>query len=91
MSAWAKPGVRCVCIKNSTRIINYQGMPPFLKGQTFTIAGVVQNEFGVALYFEERGPNQWAHISGFRPLIERTQEQDLEHFLPLLNTVEEPA
>jgi len=84
VSAWARPGVKCVCVKNSVRTVNDLGLPPFVKGQVFTITKVEESPiYGTLLYFVER-PRQWGHINGFRPLVTRTEQQDVALFHHLL-------
>jgi hypothetical protein len=56
----------------------YSGEPCLLFEEVFNGMNAAGREFG---FF----------ISRFRPITTRTQEQDVEQFLPLLNTVEEPA
>lgn len=100
MSAWAKPGVKCVCTKKSWSVFCPGGiLPSFAQVLTIRAVEIIGDDLG--LLFDEivNEPSQYADsygevnfsICNFKPLITRTQEQDLEHFLPLLNTVEEPA
>lgn len=82
MSAWAKPGVKCVCVADETRRLNDKGLPPFRKGEVLTISDVAEwPGFGLMLYFVERGPEQCGHIAGFRPVISKSQEQDVGLFV----------
>lgn len=94
MSAWAKPGVKCVCIDDGWSETTAEGgwLPnriPMIH-EVLTVAGAVQKYGSVFLFFVEI-PGGGFHIECFRPLVQHTQEQDLEHFLPLLDSVEEAA
>lgn len=92
MSAWAKPGVKVVCVADAIGCMNPLGFPLFKKGQVFTIAFVNQDPFlGLFLGFVELDRRNTGHINGFRPLVEGAEEIDLAMFRQLLNTVEEPA
>lgn len=85
MSAWAKPGVKCVCIADAVGSINYLGFPRFRKGQIFTIDFLDHDEtYGLFLGFVGLSPRHLGHIGGFRPLVTRTLDQDVELFRPLL-------
>ena len=96
MSTWAKPGVKCVCVDASPDFYGEQS--GLAQGQVYTVKGDGgRDAFGVfgirlveiATRFDRYGLG--FNVNRFRPIVTRTQEQDLEHFLPLLNTVEEPA
>lgn len=80
MASWARPGVRCICIADPVRIVNDQGFRPFRRGEVLSIASSRITEFGLVLYFREREPNHWGHVDGFRPLVTRSQEQDMGLF-----------
>lgn len=98
MSSWVKPGVKCVCIDGgSPRSRGFE-----LFGQ-FPVTGGIHTVDSVFLSATDPGKTLlrlselkvdlrygW-DAARFRPLVTRTQEQDLEHFLTILNTVEEPA
>ena len=63
-------GMVVACIKDSMRVVNYLGYPPFRKGEILTISGMERVEpWGLMLYFVERSPNQRGHHLGFRPLV----------------------
>lgn len=81
MSAWAKPGVKVVCIADAIGSVKSMGFPLFKKGQIFTIAFVDECSYGKFLGFVEEHPLHTGHINGFRPLITKTQEQDLALFV----------
>lgn len=91
MSGWARPGVKCVCVDASdTRFGD-----PLFEGVIYTVAAVPvgrdsQGNNGVVL--EEARSDHWTgayKLRRFRPLVPpKTQEQDMEHFLPLLKTRE---
>lgn len=101
MSSWAKPGVKCVCLDD-----RWEGASPLKKGATYTIHAITLGEGrhpGVKvtrgmglLLVEAENPHQPSvgfSAARFRPLITRTQEQDLELFRHHLsgNSLSEPA
>lgn len=94
MAHWAKPGVKCVCIRrDGFKDMAGECEPVF--GGHYTIRTCHIGRFGLLyLRFEEiRNPVRFYgavftecsfNATGFRPLVTRTQEQDLQHFVPLL-------
>lgn len=91
MSSWAKPGVKCVCIRAFNYPSNRYQLP--VKGQVYTVRNVEPGE-GV---YAHAGPfirlveltNPPHHSDGvepsfqasfFRPLITKTQEDDVAMF-----------
>ena len=94
-SRWAAPGVRCVCVDarpgehpDSIHTV------PFVKNGIYTIYAlkaigdvpVVQVD-GHGLDGRVYAANGWwIRLSRFRPLVSRTQSEDLGLFLPLLTT-----
>lgn len=95
MSAWAKPGVKCVCVDAA----GTWGPDAPIENAVYTVRRVWVDEDGdtvmdfVELQRRQEACEAWGRQLGyfvhrFRPLITRTQEQDLEHFLPLLKTKE---
>lgn len=87
--SWAKPGVKVVCIKDTFIEIDPPKLKftPFRKGEIYTISSVeIDPEYGLFLTFVGRSPYNWGHINGFRPIITKTQKQDVAIFAPLLNT-----
>lgn len=81
VSAWAKPGVKCVCVDAEwyAEDLGSRRTPDPIKGQTYTIDEVVDGGEYIGIvgfsltYFE---------TSGFRPLI--TQQDDVALFTHLL-------
>ncbi|WP_108397581.1 hypothetical protein [Devosia submarina] len=67
----------------------YLGLP--VVGGVYVVTGIGPHRFGGSALSLQGYGSCGFHSDFFRPLVTRTQEQDLEHFLPLLNTVEEPA
>lgn len=102
MTAWVKPGAKCVYIGvPSWARPNWQGIATPVLNHVYSIREVVPYEGSLLVRLAEivnpvteldvgRAERCYPIIC-FRPLITHTQEQDLEHFLPLLTTVEEPA
>jgi hypothetical protein len=98
MTSWARPGVKCVCIDAESE--RYTGLlrhvpgrvnPSFhlVLGRTYVVREVFRHPFAdvmvVTLHgVPDRTPEHGYAIARFRPLITRTQEQDLELFRPLL-------
>lgn len=95
MSAWARPGVKCVCIHTGPWILREEADPgaeigPDVHpdtGEVCTIAGVRLRRSGViALLIDGYGSNEYA-VHHFRPLITRTQEQDVALFRQIIAQV----
>lgn len=97
MSSWAKPGVKCVCVDGSPRDGGrYSALP--VEGRVYTIASVEYcvwaNGEGLGVHLAEvrRRPADLDgkvypyHVSRFRPLITRTQSEDVALFRKLLET-----
>jgi hypothetical protein len=95
MAGWAKPGVKCVCVDHSDIFNpNLAIVPPM--GERHMIKGVLDDYLGRGTTLLIEGyPNVslrlghdmgWA-IWRFRPLITRTQQQDLAIFTPLLSGI----
>lgn len=110
MSAWAKVGAKCVCIREPNASQRLSGAAYPVKGQVYTVRDVRVVTFGkgagdVCLLLEEiYNPAQLnaylgrqsplepgMPVDAFRPLITRTQEEDLAIFRPLLETVGKDA
>lgn len=102
MSAWAKPGVKCVCVgrPKSTDFRGIIRVPDVYETLTIrdVFIGVLSDGTeAVTLRFSEiQNPvvdtthgmverGYWA--AHFRPLVTRTQEQDLALFTPILDSL----
>lgn len=89
MNTWAKPGVRCVRVKESTGVVadrGFRGLPT-IEVEVVTVCDVmVRGQYGVTISLVEYDPDRrWFQASGFRPLA--YPEQSLEHDVALfLNT-----
>jgi hypothetical protein len=58
------------------------GYPPFRKGDVLTVAAShMWAPHGLMLRFVEREIDHWGHVDGFRPLITKSQEQDVGLFV----------
>lgn len=98
MSSWAKPGVKCVCIRPnkwiSAATMTATDFGPKLD-EVLTIAVVVPSAFfGPSLHFVEYpvdlvGEAPVYPIRDFRPLV--TQDDDVSLFAHHLDQVGEPA
>jgi hypothetical protein len=102
MSAWAKPGVKCVCIKRSIWVPTGGAPKQFdntcpVYGGVYTIRTAKWSSGGIYLRFVEivnpiypyaDGPSekQFRLAGNFRPLITRTQSEDVALFRNLLVT-----
>jgi hypothetical protein len=90
VSAWARPGVKCVCIKRDQWKNLQQGEVPPRFGQELTIRSVELVDGILGLMFVEivNQPQKYDEgfseccwdVLNFRPLITRTQEQDVALF-----------
>ena len=93
MNAWAKPGVKCVCVVAGpigpalNEICTIKEVKPFDDGLYLVLSeyGWVHTDLGTSV--ERRRP--LFRVDRFRPLV--SQEDDLALFRHHLNTVEEPA
>ena len=97
MSAWAKPGVKCVCVDAS-----WHGLPtsPLVEGAKYTIRSVAMYDGDlVADFLEAQNPEDAKfpesppgfRIDRFRPLVTKTQEQDVAMFRHLLTPSRSPV
>lgn len=85
--SWARVGAKVVCIADAVAIVGVDlGFPLFKAGDIYTIGGVeVDPDYGVFLWFKGHDSRHSGHIDGFRPLITRSQEQDMAIFRPILD------
>lgn len=94
MTHWARPGVKCVYVgrpEHKERLTR----APLIFGRVYTIREVITHpetgEVGMYLHgvVNEIHPKYLLEngyvISAFRPLVTRTQEQDMELLTPLLD------
>ena len=93
MSAWAKPGVKCVCISGPHDAI---ATGTLVVGRIYEIAERLDHpEHGVLVRLAAvTGPNGETgkyKVSRFRPLITKTIEQDVQMILSLLTPDEVSA
>ena len=89
MTSWAKPGVKCVCVDATRGRVS--GLPvPFAFGDVLTIRQVAYDGglrfVGIPTIDPQDGRRTTYAIERFRPLVTRTQSQDLALFTPLLET-----
>lgn len=92
MTSWAKPGVKCVCVKPKPSWAPSNAIYPVV-GQVYTIQAVKPVGYGgltaPCLMLEEidnthigQEPYEPGfNLKGFRPLTNKTQEQDIELFV----------
>ena len=84
MSAWAKPGVKCVCIHDGWWVAfgpERSGALPEVNG-TYTIDSVVTGPDGdTYLVLAEFSPRDRFWVERFRPLIAKSQDQDVGLFV----------
>lgn len=90
---WAKPGAACVCVDVISRL-NGLSLPSLVEGRVYTIEAIgpypVGRFKGSPCVWLLGVPNKADTFKAFllerfRPLVSRTQEQDVEMFLSLLN------
>jgi len=82
MSAWAKPGVKCVCVDDSPSIY---GACDLEVGRIYVITARMETPFGVGINVAgARSKALGFHLWRFRPLVTKTQEQDVAQFRHLL-------
>lgn len=84
MNSWVKPGAKCVFVDHTPGL---NPNPASRKGDICEILEVDTIQGHLAVRAREingrwvHGYNEWAKASRFRPLISKTQEQDIEMFL----------
>lgn len=87
VNAWAKPGVKCVCIKRGEWINGanacIEDKHPYFK-EVCEVEYVTEGKWGVMLKLA--GYADFYAVYRFRPFITPTQEEDLAIFRPLLVT-----
>jgi hypothetical protein len=82
---WAVPGAKCVCVRCAWTPCAFHGPQV---GDILTIREVVVTRAangGVALSFDEQSTRDYFTVVAFRPLVTRTQEQDVALFAPFLH------
>lgn len=77
--------MKCVCVDNSCEL----GVVPVhlrpVVGETYTIAELWHDDDGgLYLILAELRPDVGSLVDGFRPLVTRTQEQDVALFRQIL-------
>lgn len=73
MSAWAKPGVKCVCVRRSS-FSDFQPGP-----RVYTIKAVFGDGGRLHATFMEQASGGEL-LERFRPIVTRSQEQDVSLF-----------
>jgi len=80
MSAWAKPGVKCVCVNDRASRF---GTCSLVKGNIYTITKVLSPDLhgstGV-IVAEAESKARGFHLHRFRPLVTKTQDEDIALF-----------
>lgn len=90
MSAWAKPGVKCVCIAHGwpEHEMEEGGVTRApMPNEVLTVTEVIRNgylRFAEIPVVQAAGCELAWDVTAFRPLITRTQEEDLALFRDLL-------
>jgi len=80
--------MQCVCITDVWTCVSRPGMAPGIaKGDVLTISEVETIEGEPYLTFRETSATRCYYAGGFRPLVKRTQEQDVAKFAHLLNPI----
>lgn len=79
--AWAVPGAKCTPVNDDPwSLIDGRDSSGPAKGEIVTISRVRAETDGVWVSLAEWGPDDLFDVSDFRPLIQRTQEQDVALF-----------
>lgn len=100
MAHWAKPGVKCVCIAGFGDWRFTAGMPRALpvKRKTYTVDQIGNHPNGphislveVDSWNDRTNHQYYFSAEAFRPLVIRSQEQDMAIFRPILTTIGEDA
>lgn len=89
MSAWARPGVQCVCIAQTWRTNNPEVLPEAgpAKGARCVIASVEIDEGGTWLTLKGFNDLHSFSVRAFRPLLRQSEAQDLAVFYSMLDEV----
>lgn len=92
MCNWAKPGAKCVSIAGGwhSHESGDKRVGPSMR-ETVTIKYTVRREDGALMLCLVGYPEGAYNVTGFRPLIERTQQQDVALFHSLLTETRTPA
>lgn len=96
--SWAVRGAKAVCVADRWNLTCDELHRLPMIGEVLTVEGCFEDERGAGLWFEEipvhQGlcsvPHYWA-VEAFRPLVTRSQEQDMAIFRPILDHVREAA
>jgi len=99
LSSWARVGAKCVCVDGSARVGSRRNLP--VEGKTYTVASVewcvwLGGHSGIGVHIAEidRPPHSsgkvypWG-LDRFRPLVTKTQDQDVAMFKSLLTPAPE--
>lgn len=91
MNTWAKPGARCMCIGNSDWVgltsLPHPGDLPKYRG-IYTIEHVLPGNGRLWLVLREMPIECCYLIDHFRPMTERTQEEDVALVKSLLREID---
>lgn len=97
VTTWAAPGVKCVCVREGhlgpklNDVCTIDEVKADASGVWLVLVEYGWRHTDTATTVERRRP--WFRVDRFRPLITRTQEQDLALFTPILDglRIGEPA
>lgn len=85
MSDWAKPGVKCQCINADWQNVSGTSVAPLAQlGHIYTIRDTEMRLGRLCLCFMELPPDHGYQATSFRPLVTRTQEQDVRAIKSML-------
>lgn len=74
-----------MCIRDRQRVVNDQGYPGATRGVRYEIVETGKHAFGIDFIRLARfAENHWHAVDRFRPLVTRSQEQDVAQFRKLL-------
>lgn len=78
MSAWAKPGVKCICIDDSWGRTGSGKEPLINRGHIYTVANVNGPWLRIVEVRNSFGDPAGYRIDRFRPLVEDSDDEEIE-------------
>lgn len=86
MASWAKVGAKCVCVEpGDWDNINGDDLSGPSLGEICTIISVSADDVDIWVTLAEYSRNDEFRSEAFRPIVTKTQEQDIEMFLRIAN------
>lgn len=88
---WCVPGARCVLIVDPSKLYDLEAVPepPTIKrGEVLTVAAVLDHSIGIIIRFNGHPINGWYTAKAFRPVVDRSEEQDLAIFRTIADHID---